>query len=347
MNPLGGLARKAKWLDEHEKDWSSSLLLDSGDLFCERAVVKDDERPLLWGRAQVYVDVYNQMGHVAQGIGDRDLALGVDKLLELSKRAKFPFISSNIVHADTGAPVFKPRLVVNRAGVKVGLLGLLTPKFAASAGTMKDNGIQIQDPIAAAQAQVSALRNEGAQIILVLSHLTDDEAALVVEKVGGITAMLGGQGQGMMRYPQAIGYSYLTDAFNKGKYLSLLTLFVRPGADKLEFADPNRRSTMEAKSKELETRISSREKLIEDSKKDEKKARNMKWLEQNLAKLRAEQQQVKMELESIPVEDMSAKSFMTYDYPGMDKQVGDVADILAMTEALKKKFPALKNRSKN
>jgi 5'-nucleotidase len=293
-------------------------------------------------RAEVFLDAFAAMGQDAIGLGDRDLSLGRDRLLALAKKAKFPMLSANIVDKESKKPLFQERVILDRAGFKVGVFSVVTQSVVDRATVLDGNGIEIADPIEAAKEQVRALEAEGAQIIVALAHVDMEDARKLAQAAPKITAILGTNSQQLLRYPEAVGTTYVCDAFSKGKYLSVLSLFVADGDKSFVFSDPNRRASLVAKVSELETRIDSRVKAIEMAKKEESRARNVEWLEQNLAQLRAELQEAKMDLDELPADEGVAKSLIAYDLESMAKNLEDDAEILKKTEALKEKYPVLK-----
>ncbi len=73
---------------------------------------------MVTAKANLMVESLNLMGYEALGIGDDDLTLGKEFLVELSKKAKFPFLSSNLVEAESGKPLFQSYLIKEVNGLK-------------------------------------------------------------------------------------------------------------------------------------------------------------------------------------------------------------------------------------
>lgn len=302
-------------------------------------------------RARTIIDVLGEMGHDAQGLGDRDLAIGMDNLRLLAKAAKFPFICSNLLDAESKQPVFEAHIVKDLGGVKVGVFGLMSADFPRSDGIQRENHVEIADMTATAKAQVAALRAQGAQAIVVLAHASIEECQKLGEEVPGITAFLGTSSQQMLRHPEAAGDAFVVDAFSKGKYLSALSLLVKAGAEgPLKFSDPNRREGVEVAISQAQVRIDARKRAIEQAKEAATgedagrpgRARNVEWLEKSLVDLEAEMAELQKSLEAIPADKPDSEHFVAYDLVSMSKELVDNPEILAKTEALKEKYPKLK-----
>ena len=90
---IGGLARRGTWVKEIREARKDILLLDAGDTFFNKYAgpVQGNQVKMLTARAHLFIESLNLMGYDALGIGDDNLTLGKDFLVDLSKRAKFPF----------------------------------------------------------------------------------------------------------------------------------------------------------------------------------------------------------------------------------------------------------------
>ena len=91
---------------------------------------------MVTAKANLMVEVLNLMGYNAMGIGDDDLTLGKDFLINLSKKANFPFLCSNLVDGESGKPVFQSHIIKEVNGLRVGIFSLISPDtFSGSAGS--------------------------------------------------------------------------------------------------------------------------------------------------------------------------------------------------------------------
>jgi len=74
--------------------------------------------------AETIVKAYNLIGYDAVGIGRRDLAAGLDFLLEIRGKSQFDWLSANIIDMDTDQPVFKPFVTRQLGGLSLAIIGL-------------------------------------------------------------------------------------------------------------------------------------------------------------------------------------------------------------------------------
>ncbi|MBD89613.1 MAG: hypothetical protein CL940_04700 [Deltaproteobacteria bacterium] len=308
-------------------------------------------------RAKLLVDQFNTMKTDAVTLGDRDMALGVSLLTDLHKRADYPWLVANLQSADTGEPVFETRVIKEVAGVKVGLLGVTLPTSITGITAGADAPWRVTDPTIAAIREAKALRSEGAEIILVLAHLTEKEQRTLAGQMAVATAILGGQGVRMLKHPESHGGVYITEPSIKGKYLSIMTLHVWEGKEaKGSFVDRYHGTGLEERIAQLSGRISSYERIVERRQKEDaekkqqpeapedsrakhmRRATNVDHLKKQLVKLQTERQQLQLELDEAVEVDPSA-NYMSYELFAVDIHHPDEPKIAKAVNAFLKKYP--------
>lgn len=181
--PFGGVAQRAYLVSDHRRE-SGALVLDSGNLlFRSLVAVGPDAGDYRKVNALVLVDAYGLMAVDAVNVGPRDLVSGLEYLQRLQRRAAFPFLSTNLVDPDTGAPIFTPELVANRDGITVAILGVLP-------GEMQGRGYITADPLTAVQEAASQAREDGADRVVLLSALGLEDSRKLARKVRDLDAVL-------------------------------------------------------------------------------------------------------------------------------------------------------------
>jgi len=127
------------------------------------------------------------MGYDALGVGERELAFGVETFKDLTAKSKTPVISSNLIDKKTGKPVFKTSTVVKKGSVKVGIFSVLGPKLElpGNAGEL----VTVDDPIATATAMVAELRKQ-CDVVVCLAHLGRVDGEDLAAQVPGIDVVI-------------------------------------------------------------------------------------------------------------------------------------------------------------
>ncbi|QIM15589.1 bifunctional metallophosphatase/5'-nucleotidase [Leucobacter insecticola] len=118
-------ANTVRWagtIEELRADAEPSMFLSVGDNFGNSLYASSvqGEKPT--------VDVLNALELEASAVGNGDLFIGYDNFKKLaSERMQSPYLAANIVDATTGAPLFEPYIIRELGGVRVGIIGVVTP----------------------------------------------------------------------------------------------------------------------------------------------------------------------------------------------------------------------------
>jgi len=194
------------------------LVLDAGNtLFGQRLADETEGR--------ILVDAMNAMGYDAMAIGQLDLSRGIDGLLRRASEAQFALVSCNIVWSQDGEPVFAPYAVVERAGTRIGVMGVSEPEVMS----MLEAGgaVEVIDPAVGVQKYLSEVRAESDAVIL-LSRLgleADQELARIVE---GINVIVGGRSRNLLTAPVLVGPTVIVQAGYDGEWLGRLDVGFGP-----------------------------------------------------------------------------------------------------------------------
>jgi len=207
----GGYVRRAALVDSLRTHVDPDLLLlDCGD-YSQGSLYYN----LFHGEAEVRL--MNAMHYDAATIGNHEFDFGEDNMLRLFQLAAFPTVCCNYdVSATPLKDVVKPYTVVERKGVRIGILGV-SPPLEGLVSEKNSTGIRYLDPIAEANRVVTQLREqEQCDVVICLSHLGWDIEELVddiefIAGTHGIDLVLGGHTHSFfdapIRYPNLDGDS--------------------------------------------------------------------------------------------------------------------------------------------
>jgi len=99
-------------------------VLDSGDAFFKADILPNNTREADILKAETILSGYERIGYDCINVGGFDFANGKEFLFGLQNTSKISFISANIVDTETAQPVFDPYVIVERQGMKIGIMGL-------------------------------------------------------------------------------------------------------------------------------------------------------------------------------------------------------------------------------
>ncbi len=159
-------------------------------------------------KGEALVDLMNKVGYSVAIPGNHEFDYGMEQFLSLAKQAKFSYVSCNFNHE--GELVFDPYVIRELDGMKVAFVGVTTPKTLTSSTPryfQDENGEFVygffQDETGegvynAVQSAVDDARAEGADYVVVLGHMGNEEECHpwtysdVISNVSGIDVFLDG-----------------------------------------------------------------------------------------------------------------------------------------------------------
>jgi 5'-nucleotidase/UDP-sugar diphosphatase len=167
---VGGAATAGRYIccarEQAEKKGHGFLLLDAGDIFQGTPV-----GTLTKGEAIIHA--MNMLGYDALGIGNHEYDEGVENLRQLSKIAKFPFLSANTIDSKTGktADYVKPYVIKEVKGLKVAITGLTTADTPISAFPKNVENLKFLPVGPVMEKYVKEAREKGADLVIGLVHM--------------------------------------------------------------------------------------------------------------------------------------------------------------------------------
>ena len=167
---IGGYAKIAALRDALEARGAEVLLADAGDFSQGDPYVNRTE-------GLDAIELMNAAGYDLAAVGNHEFDYGVDRLLENLEAAEFPVLSANI--SRDGEKLFQTRaLIRTESGLNIGFLGLTTPETMTAATPALVRGLSFMGPqelLDCAQGEIDALREEGADLVIALTHLGTED----------------------------------------------------------------------------------------------------------------------------------------------------------------------------
>lgn len=292
------------------------LVLDAGDLLFRKYLkpYPDKELAMAAQKADLIIDSFDRMGCDGLGIGDDDLSLGKKFLLEASKKAKFPFLSSNLIDEESGRLLFQPYLLKEVKGLRVGIFSLISPDAFSGPSDPRMKGLVTRDPVETAHKIVEELRSQ-TDLIILLSHLGYANDVGLAGAMKGIHLIVGSHSGNHLIVPSVVNHTVIVQTAFKGMFGGRLDLTL---VNKDEtFYNMAVKYSLERELEGLRSQLISN-KGPESEKVNLRKA--MEPVEQQLRQLQGE-------------------NFFTHILTPLDEQFQDHPDIMKMINAFKKKFP--------
>jgi hypothetical protein len=204
---VGGLARRATFVDRARIEAGAVLQVDAGDLVAvsgDRADLDTPEK--VEQRTRLLFASYQRMGVDVVTLGERELAIAPARLRKiLSAAPDVAVVAANVVDKKGDHPFPTDKLIA-AGGRSIGVFGILDPPPDASpTGGMKE--IVLTDPVVASRQAVEALRSGGARLVVGLFHVAGGLAKTkeILAQVNDIDVVVLGHGaEGMEAGSKAI-----------------------------------------------------------------------------------------------------------------------------------------------
>jgi 2',3'-cyclic-nucleotide 2'-phosphodiesterase (5'-nucleotidase family) len=210
---MGGVARRAtaiQYLREQAGD--HVLVLDAGNtLFGERLATES--------KGRIIVEALNAMGYDALTVGTLELSQGIEVLQERAKEANFAILSCNILNTQDEKPIFTPYIVVQRAGLRYGIIGVSEPEIANLADIAQV--AKVMDPVHSLRKYLPELQKQS-DVIIVLSHVGLEGDKAIAQAIPEIDVIVGGRTRRLLRAPEMVGSTVIVQAGYDGEWLGKL-----------------------------------------------------------------------------------------------------------------------------
>ncbi len=207
-------------------------------------------------KARLMIESLNVMGYDVVGIGDDDLTLGKEFLVEISKKAHFPFLSSNLFDEASGKNLFQTSLIKEAHGLRMGIFSLLSPDLFTNPSDPRKKGLNIRPPVEVANAMVKELKPK-TDLIIVLSHLGYAKDIELAQGVQGINIIVGGHTGINLVYPLVIKNNIILETASRGMFAARLDLLFH--SDEPTFYNSATKVSLENSLKNLNQRLNAPE----------------------------------------------------------------------------------------
>jgi len=220
---LGGLDRIATVLKSirAERGAENTLFLDGGDTW-------HGSYTALETKGADMVELMTALKPDAM-TGHWEFTLGQDRVKELIEGLEFAFLGGNVRDTEWDEAAFESTAWFERGGVKIAVIGQAFPYTPiANPRWMIPNwsfGVREED----VQANVDKARDEGAELVVLLSHNGFDVDRKLASRVTGIDVILTGHTHDALPEPVVIGKTLLIASGSNGKFLSRIDLDVSGG----------------------------------------------------------------------------------------------------------------------
>ncbi len=215
---MGGLSKKAYQISSlADKNTSQPILLDAGNLLFKQLAVAHSQELLT---AAGLMEIYQQMAYDAVGVGQHDLAAGIE-FLKNGQGKDFPWLSANLTDKQH-RPIFSAAKILERGTMKIGIIGLTGQISALS------QEIIVADWRKVLPEHLARLSKE-CRLVIVLSSLSSEDNAELTRQFSQVHVLLTADRQ-QSNIARVDNNSLVAQTMSQGKYLGVLNLDWIPGS---------------------------------------------------------------------------------------------------------------------
>jgi 5'-nucleotidase len=180
----GGIARVLTLKKKIQNENPNTLLLLAGD------TISPSVESITHKGAQM-IEAWNAAGLDYATLGNHEFDFGPMVLSERMKESRFPWLAANVIDKKTGQPFGGAKQFVIRefSGIKIGIFGLVLPETKTTSRPGDD--VEFRDPCDTAKTMVSAIHDQGAKVVVALTHLSMREDKEVA-KCAEVDVIIGG-----------------------------------------------------------------------------------------------------------------------------------------------------------
>ena len=196
----GSYAQITTYVKDVRKNNKNVVLVEVGD------AIQDNQIDVFAKDKKYYKDhpipkVLNEMNYDIFVLGNHEFNFGMKALDEILKDIKAKKLTANFYHKKNDKRYIDATTIIEKDGVKLGIIGLSTPmsaKFEEDTGNLKD--MKFTSPTEEARTQVEKLKAKGVDAIIAVTHMgIDNENNIpdtgmrdVINAVDGIDVVIAG-----------------------------------------------------------------------------------------------------------------------------------------------------------
>lgn len=168
----GSLAQVYTYIERQRKEIGNEnvLLIDNGDILQGQPTVYYYNF-IDTASTHIAAEVMNFMKYDVATIGNHDIETGHPVYDRWVAECNFPILGANIIDTKSNTPYFKPYTILNRKGIKIAILGLITPAVPAWLPENLWCGMRFEDMVTSAQKWVPYIQqHENPDLLIGLFH---------------------------------------------------------------------------------------------------------------------------------------------------------------------------------
>ena len=161
LDYIGGMPQMATLINQLRDSQPNVFLFDAGDIFTGSLAKLT--------KGQLPFELMISMDYDAMAIGNHEFEFGESIIAWEKNRAPFPVLGANMFYAGTEHPFAQPHAIIERDGVRIGVIGVMGRDAATAIIPSYIDEVDVRETVEPVRRSVEALRNE-VDLIVLLTH---------------------------------------------------------------------------------------------------------------------------------------------------------------------------------
>jgi 2',3'-cyclic-nucleotide 2'-phosphodiesterase / 3'-nucleotidase len=224
-NTSGSLTQLQTIVKQVRAENPNTILVDIGDMIQGNSAELFNDYPMSSAATAM-----NAMGYELWTMGNHEFDFGLDVLKKITGQFNGGLLAGN-VYKENGERYFPAHHIIEKAGIKIGFIGMTTPMTAEfKKGSPKIAGIEFRDPVIETQKAIDEIENKVDVMVGIMHMGVDNENGVVNTGVTDIananpelTAMFAGHMHKLVK-SQEINGVLVTEPDKYGTHISRIDL---------------------------------------------------------------------------------------------------------------------------
>lgn len=219
----GGYSRIATLIKEaRKKNPDGVLTLDNGDTF-------HGTYPVVKSKGENLIPIMNAL-QVDAMTSHWEFAYGPEHFQNLISKLNYPMIACNIYSEKTDEPAFPSHIIIERAGLKIGVIGIAEHIIDKTMPAHFSEGIYFTLGTDEVQEIINQLRKENSvDLIVLLSHFGFPQDVKLAEETEGVDVLLSSHTHNSLNEPVVVNNTIIIQSGCHGAHIGQLDLEVEDG----------------------------------------------------------------------------------------------------------------------
>lgn len=220
---VGGYGRITSYFNKvREDNLDSVIVLDNGDTI-------HGTYPVVKSEGESLIPILNKMNFDAW-TAHWDFAYGPKRLINIAERLNYPLLAINCYYEDSDELVFDPYEIVDKNGIKVGLIGIANTIVDKTMPDHFSEGIYLTLGNDELPDYIRELREEkDVDLIVVFAHLGYPQEVKLAKEVDGIDVLISGHTHNRLYEPVNVNGTIIIQSGCHGSFIGRLDLDVKDG----------------------------------------------------------------------------------------------------------------------